>query len=64
MRSISVNYFDFGPLFQEMLFKRYFLFRGLAAPFSAKQNHLCNLDRGLHDKHFREIILNLNQCVV
>ena len=51
---------------QEMSFKdyeRYFLSRGLEAPFSAEQNHLCNFGRGHHDEHFCEIIFNLNQML-
>ena len=60
MRNTSENYYEFEPVVQEMLFKDIFLFRGIAAPFSAEQNHLSNFGRGLHDEHFCEIILNLN----
>ena len=29
--------------------------------FSVEQNHLCNFGRGHHEKHFYEIILNLDK---
>ena len=47
---------------EEMLFKRYFVSRALAAP-SVDWNHLCNFGRVHHQEQFCEIILNLDQWI-
>ena len=60
MRNISVNYFEFGPVVQEMSFKD-ISYLELWQIFLAKQNHLSNFGRRHHEKHFYEIILNLDK---
>ena len=53
--------FDFGPVVQEILFKD-ISYLELWQPFClAEQNNLCNYARGHYEKHFCEIILNLDQ---
>ena len=53
-------FFEFGPVFQEMSFKRSYLelWRPLC---SVEQNHLCNFGREYYGEPSCEFILNLDQ---
>ena len=54
-------YFEFGPVVQEMPFEDISYLK-LWQPFcSVEWNLLCKYARGPNEKHFSEIILNLDQ---
>ena len=56
-----MNYFEFGPVAQEILFKD-ISYLELWRPFSsAERKHLYNFGRGYHEEQFCEIILNFGQ---
>ena len=61
MMNNSVNYYEFGPVVQEMSFEDIFYLELWWPLCSAEQNHLCNFGRGYYEKQFCEIILNLYQ---
>ena len=57
-----MNYFEFGPVVQEMSFKD-IAYLELWWPFySVEGNHLCNFGRGYHEEQFHEIIFNSDLC--
>ena len=61
MRNNSINYFEFGPVVQDMSFKN-ISYLELWRPFcSAEKNHLCNLGKGYYEERICEIILKLDQ---
>ena len=61
MGNISAELFDFGLVVQEMSFKDISYLELEWQPLcSAELNHLCNFGRGSYEKHFCEIILNLD----
>ena len=59
--TILLNYFEFGPVVQEMSFKIISYLELLLSRFcSAEHNHLYNFSRGHHEEQFCEIVLNLD----
>ena len=59
--TILLNYFEFGPVVQKMLFKNISYLELWRHFCLAEQNHLCNFGRSHHEQQFCEIILNLYQ---
>ena len=58
--NILCNYFELGPVVQEMWFKN-ISYLELWQPFcSGEQNHLSNVCKGNYEEQFCEIILNLD----
>ena len=57
MKTILLNYFEFGPVVQEMSFTD-ISYLELRKPLcSMESNHLCNFGRRHHEEQFSEIIL-------
>ena len=57
-----MNYFEFGPVVQEVMPFKGISYLELWQPFClAECNHLCNFCRGYYEEQFCEIILNLGQ---
>ena len=57
---ILLNYFEFGPVFQEMSVKDISYLKHWQPFCSMEWNHLYNLGRVHHEEQFCEIILNLD----
>ena len=59
-----MNYFEFGPVFQEEIHFRDISYLELWQPLcSREKNNLCNFGRRHHEEQFCEKILNLNKDI-
>ena len=67
MKTILLNYFEFGSVVQEEMSFKDISYLELWWSFSsAEHKHLCNFGRRYHEEHskqFCENILNLNQLL-
>ena len=61
MRNISVKLFWMLTSGSGDVIQRYFLSTALVPFCLREQNHLCNFGRGHYERHFCEIILNLDR---
>ena len=60
MRKIPCNYYEFGPVVQEMFFK-IFLVWSSGEVFVQRSGSICAILVEYHEEQFCEIILNLDQ---
>ena len=62
MRNISVNYYEFGPLFHKEMWFKDIYYLELWQPLCLKRGTICAILVIHHEKQFCEIILNLDTC--